>query len=199
MEGEDLEILKFSKNIHNGFYVDVGCYHPIHLNNCHLLFKKGWEGINIDISNFSIDLFKYLRRNDVNLNCAISNSSEIISYYYQKKLSQLTTLKENLAKERMQGHVKKALIKSEKLTTILEKSRFKNERIDFLNIDVEGADFDVLNSLDFNIYRPKIICIEIIEKVTDSKIYSFLKEKNYSLRWSSVSKLSHIFLDEKIY
>ena len=73
----------------------------------------------------------------------------------------------------MQGHVKKALIKSEKLTTILEKSRFKNERIDFLNIDVEGADFDVLNSLDFNIYRPKIICIEIIEKVTDSKIYSF--------------------------
>ena len=120
MEGEDLEILKFSKNIHNGFYVDVGCYHPIHLNNCHLLFKKGWEGINIDISNFSIDLFKYLRPNDVNLNCAISNSSEIISYYYQKKLSQLTTLKENLAKERMQGHVKKALIKSEKLTTILE-------------------------------------------------------------------------------
>ena len=182
MEGEDLEILKFSKNIHNGFYVDVGCYHPIHLNNCHLLFKKGWEGINIDISNFSIDLFKYLRPNDVNLNCAISNSSEIISYYYQKKLSQLTTLKENLAKERMQGHVKKALIKSEKLTTILEKSRFKNERIDFLNIDVEGADFDVLNSLDFNIYRPKIICIEIIEKVTDSKMVKCVETKPYIFR-----------------
>ena len=40
MEGEDLEILRLSNDINNGFYVDVGCYHPTHLNNTFLLYKK---------------------------------------------------------------------------------------------------------------------------------------------------------------
>ena len=40
MEGEDLEILRLSNNSNNGFYVDVGCYHPTHLNNTFLLYKK---------------------------------------------------------------------------------------------------------------------------------------------------------------
>ena len=44
MEGEDIEILKYTKNIERGFYVDVGCYHPTHINNCNLLYQKGWTG-----------------------------------------------------------------------------------------------------------------------------------------------------------
>ena len=43
MEGEDLEIVKALKNINNGFFVDVGCYHPLHLNNTYLLYKKTGE------------------------------------------------------------------------------------------------------------------------------------------------------------
>ena len=57
MDGEDLEIIKYFKNLNNGFYVDVGCYHPIEMNNTYLLYKKNWTGINIDVSKFSIDLF----------------------------------------------------------------------------------------------------------------------------------------------
>ena len=62
MEQEDTQVLEYAKDIKNGFYVDVGCYHPTHLNNCFLLYQKGWSGINIDISKFSIDLFNYLRQ-----------------------------------------------------------------------------------------------------------------------------------------
>ena len=86
MEGEDIEILKYTKNIERGFYVDVGCYHPTHINNCNLLYQKGWTGVNIDISKFSIDLFNYLRPKDLNVNCAISNSSEKVSFFYQKEV-----------------------------------------------------------------------------------------------------------------
>ena len=68
MEGEDLIISQYTKNIKNGFYVDAGCYHPLHLNNTYLLHKKNWNGINIDLSEFSISLFNYLRPNDVNIN-----------------------------------------------------------------------------------------------------------------------------------
>ena len=56
MEGEDLEIVKILKNIENGFYVDAGGFHPLDRNNTYLLYKKKWRGINIDLSEFSIDL-----------------------------------------------------------------------------------------------------------------------------------------------
>ena len=149
MEGEDLIISDLTKNIKNGFYVDAGCYHPLHLSNTYLLYKRSWTGINIDISEFSIKLFNYLRPNDVNINSAVSNMEKEISFYYQKKLSQLSTIKKAISNERMQGNIKEKKIKSLKLNSILNQSKFKNRQIDFLNIDVEGADFEVLKSLDF--------------------------------------------------
>ena len=195
MEGEDLIISDLTKNIKNGFYVDAGCYHPLHLSNTYLLYKRSWNGINIDISEFSIKLFNYLRPNDVNINSAVSNMEKEISFYYQKKLSQLSTIKKAISNERMQGNIKEKKIKSLKLNSILNQSKFKNRQIDFLNIDVEGADFEVLKSLDFTIYEPKIICIEIMEKnIFESEIYNFLKDLNYKKIWSSKSSFNHIFL-----
>ena len=195
MEGEDLIIEDLTKNIKNGFYVDAGCYHPLHLSNTYLLYKRSWNGINIDISEFSIKLFNYLRPNDVNVNSAVSNTEKEISFYYQKKLSQLSTIKKEISNERMQGNIKEKKIKSLKLNSILNQSKFKNRQIDFLNIDVEGADFEVLKSLDFTIYEPKIICIEIMDKnIFESKIYNFLKDINYKKIWSSKSSFNHIFL-----
>ena len=195
MEGEDLIISDLTKNIKNGFYVDAGCYHPLHLSNTYLLYKRSWNGINIDISEFSIKLFNYLRPNDVNINSAVSNTEKEISFYYQKKLSQLSTIKKAISNERMQGNIKEKKIKSLKLNSILNQSKFKNRQIDFLNIDVEGADFEVLKSLDFTIYEPKIICIEIMEKnIFESEIYNFLKDLNYKKIWSSKSSFNHIFL-----
>jgi len=196
MEGEDLFISQYTKNIKNGFYVDAGCYHPLHLNNTYLLHKKNWNGINIDLSEFSISLFNYLRPNDVNINSAVSNKEGDITFYYQKKLSQITTTKKSISQERMQGFIKEKKIKALSLNSILDNSKFKNRKIDFLNIDVEGADLEALQSLNFNTYKPKLICVEIIEKDLDnSKILLFLKNLKYKKIWSSGSRLSHIFLE----
>ena len=194
MEGEDLIIADLTKNINNGFYVDAGCYHPLHLNNTYLLYKRKWNGINIDISEFSIKLFNFMRPDDVNINSAISDSENEISFYYQKKLSQLSTIKKNISTERMQGKIKEKKIKSFTLNSVLKNSKFKDKQIDFLNIDVEGADFEALRSLDFKTYNPKIICIEIIEKnILNSKTFNFLKNLNYKKVWSSKSEFNHIF------
>ena len=197
MEGEDLELLKMTKNINQGFYVDAGCYHPLHLNNTYLLYKKNWSGLNIDLSEFSIDLFNYMRPNDVNVHSAISNSESEVIVYHQKKISQLTTIKKNIAKERMQGPIKEKKMTSKKLTTILDNSRFSKRKIDFLNIDLEGADMSTLLSLNFEIYRPKIICVEITDKILEnSDIFKFLKKLNYKKKWSSITNINHIFVDE---
>ena len=195
MEGEDLIIVQHLKNINNGFYVDAGCYHPLHLSNTYLLHKRNWTGINIDVSRFSIDLFNFLRPNDLNINSAVSNTDGDVTIYFQKKISQLTTINKKISKERMQEKSRKKN-KVTKLNTILNNSKFKNRKIDFLNIDLEGSDFEALKSLDFNAYRPRVICVEITEKeIKNSIIFKLLISMKYKLIWSSKSNLSHIFVD----
>ena len=195
MESEDLEITNILKNIKNGFYVDAGCYHPLHINNTYLLYNKNWRGINIDLSEFSIDMFNFIRPEDININAAVSNVNEYITFYYQKKSSQLSTIKKDWAKQKMQGLIKEKKIKSYKLSTIINNSEFNKRKIDFLDIDLEGADLDALKSLDFKIYRPKLICVEIFDKnIEQSEIYIFLKKLNYTNKWSAT--FSHLFLDD---
>jgi FkbM family methyltransferase len=192
MDNEDTVVLNYFKDKKNGFYVDVGCYHPIHRNNTYLLHKKNWNGINIDTSEFSIDLFNYLRPNDLNYNCAISNKNEIISLFYQKELSQLSTTDKDQAETVFQGNIKEKAIQAFTLDEILNKDKFKDVKIDFLDIDVEGADLKVLEGLSFDKFKPELVCVEIHTKVIKkSTIYNFLIDKKYELLWSGV--FSHIF------
>ena len=192
MDNEDTAVLNYFKDKENGFYVDVGCYHPIHRNNTYLLHKKNWNGINIDTSQFSIDLFDYMRPNDLNYNCAISNKNEILKLFYQKELSQLSTTDKDQAETVFQGSIKEKAIQAFTLDEILNKDKFKNVKIDFLDIDVEGADLRVLEGLSFDRFKPELVCVEIhAEEIKQSDIYQFLINKNYELLWSGV--FSHIF------
>ena len=137
-----------------------------------------------------------MRPDDVNINSAVTNNDGETIVFYQKKISQLSTIKKEVAKDRMQGSIKERKIISQKLTTILNKSRFNKRKIDFLNIDLEGADLEALNSLDFDIYRPKIICIEIINtNIEVTETYKFLKDLKYNKVWSSRANINHIFID----
>ena len=190
--GEDIEIKKHFKKNFKGFYVDVGCYHPIHRNNTYVLHKKNWNGINIDTSQFSIELFDHLRPNDLNYNCAISNKNKFIKLFYQKELSQLSTTKKDQAETVFQGNIKEKEIQAFTLDEILSRDKYKNSKIDFLDIDVEGADLKVLEGLSFDKFKPELVCVEIHAKeIKKSDIYNFLIDKNYELLWSGV--FSHIF------
>ena len=197
---EDLIVKKYFEEKFNGFYVDLGCYHPVQHNNTMLLYQRGWRGINVDINEFSIKLFNFCRPDDLNLNLAVSDKNGEIDFYYQKKLSLLSTIKESQSNYAFQGKINKKKILSQTLTKVLDDSKYKDKQIDFLDIDVEGADLDVLKSLDFSRYSPKLICVEILPENMDyrniniekSDIYNFLKIKNYQKIWSDI--FSHIFV-----
>ncbi|MDA7828969.1 FkbM family methyltransferase [bacterium] len=205
MDGEDLAIDKYIEKKNNGFYVDVGAHHPIHRNNTQLLFNKGWSGINIDVNQFSIDLFNFLRPKDLNLLTAISDREGEITFFYQKKFSQLNTTDKKIAFEHFNGNFKERLVKCQTVQKILNYSKYKGVKIDFLNIDVEGAEMKVLKTLNFDIYDPGVICIEILGyrelgfeerevKIKDDEIYQFLVDKNYKKVWSGPSYCSHLFI-----
>ena len=205
MDGEDLAIDQYIEKKEKGFYVDIGAHHPIHRNNTQLLFNRGWEGINIDVNQFSIDLFNFLRPKDLNLLTAISDREGEITFFYQKKFSQLNTTDKKIANENFQGNFKERLVKSQTIHSVLTHSKYKEIKIDFLNIDVEGAEMKVLKTLNFEIYDPKVICIEILgyrelgskereNRIKNDEIYKYLVEKDYKKVWSGSSYCSHLFI-----
>lgn len=191
-EGEDLFLIDFFKNKSEGFYVDVGAFHPFRINNTYALYKKGFRGINIDISATSIDFFNFARPDDTNLNIGASNKFENKIFFSKKNLSFHNTFSKSLAESKIQNEPfkKKYTIECKLLTQIIDDTKFSNKKIDFLNIDAEGHDYEVLQGLDLKKYSPKIICIEISPLVDeknknykDTKIFKYLLENNYKLIW----------------
>ena len=189
--GEDKFIMsQFKKK--RGFYVDVGCHHPTRINNCHLLYLNNWRGINIDINKISIEMFKIARKEDINLHSAVSLKEKYVNFFYDKPLSLYNSL---IKSKDLKFH---KIVKSQKLTTLINKTKYKNKKIDFLSVDTEGKDLEVLKSLDFVIYKPKYICVEIWgeEKIKNFNLkknstYKFLIKKKYKLVFSN--KENYIF------
>ena len=195
MYGEDIIIERFFKNNQKGFYVDIGCYHPLEGSNTYLLFKKGWNGINADVNSLSIELFNRAREKDHNVNLAVSNNKQKLKIYFRKKINMLNTSSKKLAKIHFRNGFQEKAINACPLNEIIKKSKFNNKKIDFLNIDVEGKELNVLESLNFSRYKPKLICIEIHnhEKMYDQNydylkrnlVYKFLIRKGYKVIWKN--------------
>jgi FkbM family methyltransferase len=191
-EDEDLFLIDFFKNQNKGFYVDVGAFHPFRINNTYALYKKGFRGINIDISAISIDLFNFARPDDTNLNLGASNKIENKVFFSKKNLSFHNTFLKSLAESDIQNEPfkKRYTIECKPLTKIIDDTKFFNKKIDFLNIDAEGYDYEVLLGLDLEKYSPKIICIEISPLVDEknknyknTQIFKYLTQNNYELIW----------------
>ena len=193
MFGEDIFIENYYKSKKKGFYVDVGAYHPLDGNNTHLLYKKGWKGLNIDINYYSIKLFNFLRKKDLNIHSGILNIKTKLTMYYRKEINMLNTLDEKTAKIHFKNGYKKKNIQVNTLNFFLFKNFKKLDKIDFINIDVEGVELDVLKSLDFKTYKPQLICIEIHNKkkmfdtnykyLKSNEVYNFLINKGYQVVW----------------
>ena len=206
-EGEDILLKRIFeyRNINNGgFYVDVGAHHPQRFSNTYFFYKRGWKGINIDATPFSMKLFNELRERDINLEFAVSDKQETLTYYmfnepalnsFDKELS----LKRNLLEHYSILETKN--INTITLENILDKYLPKNQDIDFLSIDVEGFDFQVLKSNNWEKYKPKVVLIEIlakdIENMLNSEVYIYMKKLNYIYYAKSVH--THFFIKEDFF
>jgi FkbM family methyltransferase len=187
-DGEDIILREFLKNRKEGFYVDIGAHHPFRFSNTYLFYKKGWKGINIDAMPNSMKLFDKYRKRDINLELGVSKKSGFLTYYMFNE-SAINGFSKELSKKRDSKSINKLIgtkkIKTAPLKLILDKYLPKNQKIDFMNIDVEGTDYEVLKSNEWNKYCPTFVLIEILDKnlkeISKDKIYKFLKNKNYEL------------------
>ena len=188
--GEEKFILSFFDKGYKGKFVDIGCFHPTRHNNTYEMYKSGWYGINIDLNPLTIDLFNFARKKDININAAISNNEENKTLYFVDELNTQNTLEANHLLFLKNHHnlkeeeISEQTIKTRRLDKILDSYNF-NE-IDFMNIDVEGHELNILNSIDFLKYKIKFICIEMIDhndqaKLINEKLNVILERNGYVL------------------
>jgi FkbM family methyltransferase len=188
--GEDIFIRRFFKNLNNGFYVDIGCYHPNKGSLTYYLFKNGWNGLNVDLSKVSIDLFKLERPKDFNINAAVTDFDGDTIFYETGMINQQNSLIKNDSN-------KKTKVRAYKLNTLLNELNIK--KIDFLNIDAEGNDFKVISSFDFMKYRPKLISIEQniynLDELLNEDCHQLIIKNDYFL--ASKIGVTCIYVDKK--
>ena len=184
---EDLFIKKFFKNKNKGTYLDIGCFNPLLWNNTYLLHKKGWSGINVDIQRINIDLFNIVRPNDINICCALYDKKKFLNLYNLKNEnnSPVMTINKSHAykmKFLFNKNLNKKKIKTLTFSEMIKNYNIKINNIDFLNIDTEGSDFNILKSINLKKYKPKLICIEISQFTIQGdkkKILNYLKSNDY--------------------
>ena len=185
---EDKQILELFDKNYKGVYLDIGCYHPTRVNNTLSFYRKGWRGMNIDLNQLTIDLFNYARPGDINICAALSDKVSKTKLYYLGDLDPKNTLDLD-HKEWISDHfsisekdIKTKYVQTQKLDKILIDHKLTN--IDYMNIDIEGHEIEVLKSIDFNLININVICIEVhdYDKKKKNEILSFLKKNGYFLK-----------------
>jgi FkbM family methyltransferase len=196
--GEDLALRWLFGNVANGFYVDVGAYHPKKFSNTYYFYKRGWTGINIDPTPGVIELFRKARRRDINLPYAVANSARDLRLYINEREPGVNTLSPEFAT--MQGErwgrrfTSEIVIRTHTLAEVLHAHKPDDRPIQFLSVDVEGLDLEVLESNDWEKYIPNVILCEDltlrnVECSSDSAIWTFLLTKGYALLGKCVHTL----------
>ena len=200
--GAEEKLLSYFKKDYKGTYVDIGCFHPTKHSNTSKFYKRKWRGINIDLNPLTIDLFNLARPKDINICAAISNSVKSTDLYFVGDLSSENTLEKKHTKwlkKTFNYNQKKFLkkkIKTKKINDILEKYKFYD--IDFMNIDVEGHEVNILKSLNLSKFNIKYFCVEIISQNYSQKhkneILNFFKKNNYKIKYiDRIVGINYIF------
>lgn len=164
--GEDLIVnyIFQLRGIENPTYIDIGCNHPYFISNTALFYAKGCKGINIDANPVLIEFFNKYRKNDINLNIGIGNKKEQFEFYIMEDDTLSTFSKIELESMIKIGKKLLEIKKIEMITLTDVISKYCNGVFpDFLSIDVEGLDFEILKTIEFNNNAPKIICVEAAE------------------------------------
>ena len=164
-EGEDLVLARIlGTNTSAGFFVDVGAHHPTRLSNTYYFYRRGWRGINVDALPGTASLFQRMRPRDVTVECGVGAKAGVMTYFVFNEPA-LNTFSEQEAhkKDRNPYHIVNTLqIPVVTLTEILDKHLPVGVTIDFMTIDVEGFDHEIVCSNDWNRYRPRVVLVELL-------------------------------------
>lgn len=202
-EGEDKILQRMFERQPKGFYVDVGAHHPKRFSNTYLFYRLGWRGINIDAMPGSMSLFRKYRPRDINIELGVGREEGRLDYYlfnepalngFSRKVS-VARNKEDTAYRVKE--VKKIDVRP--LSVILDQYLPDGQEIDFLSVDVEGWDYNVLASNDWQRFRPKVVLAEILfsslNEIANTEVGRLMRDAGYDAYAKSVNTV--FFVEHK--
>lgn len=173
-------------NISKGKFVDVGANDGKIGSMTYDLEKNGWSGILIEPNPILVENLKKIRTSPV-FPFAISSQEGDLPFYIVEGSDNLHGLSRfNYTKEfedhvkKCGGSVKKTIVPVKKISSIMNEAQ-NLDKVDFLKIDVEGHEFEVLKSFDFEKYHPRLIVTEDNFKDSDKSVRNFLHSKGYEV------------------
>jgi FkbM family methyltransferase len=197
--GEDLILshLFHQLGIHKPTYLDIGANEPRYISNTYFFYQRGSRGVLIEPNPFLYKKLKAVRPHDTVLNTGIGFNEVAAAdfYVFPNYANGLSTFSEKEARHweevGMKGLGKIPVEKVIKMpltpvNSILEKY-FGAKAPNFISLDVEGLDLDILKSMDFNKYQPEVICVETLgyddqqQSYKLSDIPDFILTKNYAV------------------
>lgn len=187
----------------SGFYVDVGAFHPTLFSNTYFFYLNGWRGINVEARPGSKTLFDKVRPRDVNLEVGISREHGEMTYYFIAEDSPMNSFSPEFLQqiEMLEAVRSKLSVPTLPLAEVLDRHLPKGQSIDFLTVDVEGHDYEVLESNDWQRFRPRLIVVEDEELDPDeSRIVQMMKGHGYELCAQNViilDKINEYFLIDR--
>lgn len=188
-EGEDIVLRKIFDGQLNGFYVDVGAHHPFRYSNTEYFYEQGWRGINIDATPGSLLAFSRVRHRDINIEAVVGMNDGETNYHLFQDAALNTMSSERAAEVRESGQskeLKQIKLPITRLDHILDRHLPASVKLDFMSIDVEGAEMDVLQSNNWKKYKPTILLVEALSElslheVLDAEVTTYLQKHGYEL------------------
>ncbi|MGI8714423.1 MAG: FkbM family methyltransferase [Solirubrobacteraceae bacterium] len=159
--GEDVVLARAFSSGYTGFYIDVGASDPVVDSVTKHFYDEGWSGLNIEPAALIAGELREARPRDVTLELAIGRESATRRFYeLPREMTGCSTFSEALADSyRREGQEINAHdVTVQTLAQVC--AEHAAPLIDFLKVDVEGAEAEVLAGADFARFRPRIVVVE---------------------------------------
>lgn len=188
---QDLFVLLTTNFLQGGYFVDFGATNGFELSNTYLLEKRfGWKGILAEPAKIWHAELKRNRTAHIETDCVWKKSGELLQFNEVKE-AELSTISQftsngDSAKESRKDCISYP-VATISLLDLLEKFNAP-KIIDYLSIDTEGSEFEILNSFDFNKYHIKIITCEHNYTPKRNKIYELLTQQGYVRKFVGFSR-----------
>lgn len=188
-EGEDLVLARIlgELGITTGFFVDIGAHHPARFSNTYYFYRRGWRGINVDALPGTRKLFQRMRPRDITLECGVGSQAGVLKYFaFNEPALNTFSEQEAIKKDRPPYHIVETIqIPVVTLKQILDENLPSGTAIDFMTIDAEGFDHEIIISNDWARYRPRVLLVELlntdIQNLDTNPTAQVLKSHNYRI------------------
>ncbi|HOZ86519.1 MAG TPA: FkbM family methyltransferase [Bacteroidia bacterium] len=204
--GEDLiiDFIFVTLKIDKPSYLDIGAHHPWYLSNSAFFYLKQCKGVTVEPDPSLFEVIKKERPADISLNVGVGLESGESADFYIMNIPTLNTFSKTEA-ERYAAYPGKEIKKVVKLPLLtvneIIQKQFQGKTPNFVSIDVEGMDLEIVSSFDFNKYRPEVFCIETLtytennseRKITE--IIDYMLKQGYFLYADTY--INSVFVDEK--